>query len=176
MSALGRHIINLELFTDAYRVSGRTQVATAGLLSELNNTSTDFLELEEAYLSRIYEPGKIIANYAEVSFRKENINFVLLQDRRDGAIMGAAHNRPAFGRGRPLQVFLTIPSFEIAGTVLHDGQTSPNTILVHTLGQFQPVLEARVRAALYPDISYEGDLILVQKKYVSIFCLDHHRE
>jgi len=176
MSALGRHIINLELFTDAYRVSGRTQVATGGLLSELNNPNTDFLELEEAYLSRIHEPGKIIASYSAASFRKSKINFVVLQDRRDGAIMGAAHGRSVYGRGRPLQVFLTTPSFEITGTVLHDGQTSPGTILVHTLGHFQPVFDAEASAALFPTITYKGDLILVQKELVGIFCLDYHKD
>lgn len=176
MSALGRHIINLELFTDAYRVSGRTQVATSGLLSELNNPNTDFLDLEDAYLSRIHEPGKIIASYSKASFRKTNINFVVLQDRRDGAIMGAAHGRSLYGRGRPIQVFLTAPAFEIAGTVLHDGQTAPSTILVHTLGHFQPIFDAEARAALFPDVAYKGDLILVQKERIGIFCLAHHRD
>ncbi len=176
MSALGRHIVNLELFTDAYRVSGRTQVATAGLLSELNNTSSDFLELEEAYLSRIHEPGKIIGSYSEVAFRKSNINFVVLQDRRDGAIVGAGQSRSVYGRGRPIQVFLTTPAFEITGTALHDGQTSPNTILVHTLGHFQPIFEAEARAALFPGVAYRGDLFLVQKELVGAFCLAHHRE
>lgn len=176
MSAIGRHIIYLDLFTDAYRVSGRTSVATAGLLSELNNPNTDFLELEEAYISRIHEPGKIVGSYSEVSFRKSNINFVILQDRRDGAITGAAHARSLFSRGRPIQVFLTTPSFEISGSVMQDGQMSPSTILVHTLGHFQPVFDAEARAALFPHVTYKGDLILVQKDFVGIFCLAHHKE
>lgn len=176
MSALGRHIISLDLFTDAYRVSGRTQVGTSGLLSELNNPNTDFLELEEAYISRIHEPGKIVGSYSEVSFRKSNINFVILQDRRDGTLAGAPQGRSLFARGRPIQIFLTTPSFEIHGTVMHDGQTSPGAILVHTLGHFQPVFDAEACAALYPDVTYKGDLILVQKDYVGIFCLDHHKE
>ena len=176
MSALGRHIINLELFTDAYRVSGRTEVATSGLLSELNNPNTDFLELEEAYISRIHEPGKIVGSYAQASFRKRNINFVILQDRRDGTTTSGAQGRALFSRGRPIHVFLTTPSFEIEGTVMHDGQTAPSTILVHTLGHFQPVFDAEACAALFPQVTYRGDLILVQKEYVGIFCLSHHKE
>lgn len=175
MSALGRHIINLELFTDAYRVSGRTEVATSGLLSELNNPNTDFLELEDAYISRIHEPGKIVDSYDEASFRKRNINFILLQDRRDGTTMGTAHGRSLFARGRPIKVFLTTPSFEISGTVMHDGQTAPSTILVNTLGHFQPVFDAEACAALFPNVTYRGDLILVQKECVGIFCLAHHK-
>ena len=176
MSALGRHIINIDLFTDAYRVSGRTQVATSGLISELNNPNTDFLDLEDAYVSRIHEPGKIVGSYSEASFRKRNINFIILQDRRDGTVMGTAHGRSIFARGRPIPVFLTIPSFEIVGSVIHDGQTAPSTILVHTLGHFQPIFDAVACAALFPHVTYSGDLILVQKDYVGIFCLARNKE
>lgn len=176
MSALGRHIISLELFTNAYRVSGRTEVATSGLLSELNNPNTDFLDLEDAYISRIHEPGKIVSSYAHASFRKRNINFIILQDRRDGTVLGAPQGRSLFARGRPLHVFLTTPTFEITGTVMHDGQTAPSTVLVHTLGHFQPVFEAEACAAMFPEVTYRGDLILVQKESVGIFCLAHHKE
>ncbi|HZD11816.1 MAG TPA: hypothetical protein VE553_10780 [Candidatus Binatia bacterium] len=176
MTALGRHLINLDLFTESYRVSGRTHVATSGLLSELNNPNSDFLELEEAYISRMHEPGKIVGSYAEVSFRKRSINFVVLQDRRDGTVLGTTHGRSLFGRGRPIQVFLTTPSFEISGSVMHDGQTSPGTILVHTLGHFQPIFDAEACAALFPHVTYRGDLILVQKDCVGIFCLAQHKE
>ena len=175
MSSLGRHMIHVDLFTDAYRVSGRTQVSTGGLLSELNNPNTDFLDLEDAYISRIHEPGKIVANYTEGSFRKTNINFVVLQDRRDGTTMGTGHGRSIFARGRPVQVFLTVPSFEVYGEVMHDGKGSAGAILVNTLGRFQPVFDAKASASLYPDIYYQGDLILVHKEQIGIFCLTHHK-
>lgn len=174
MATLGRHIINIDLFTDAYRISGRTQVGTSGLLSELNNPNTDYLDLEDAYVSRIHEPGKIVANYSEASFRKANINFIILNDRRDGTVMGASHTRSIYSRGRPVEVFLTVPSFEIAGEVMHDGKAEPAAILVHTLGHFQPVLKATASAALFPDISYTGDLFLVYKDRIAIFCLKSH--
>lgn len=176
MSALGRHIINIDLFTDAYRVSGRTEIGTSGLLSELNNVNTDFLDLEDAYVSRIHEPGKIMGSYSEASFRKDNISFVILQDRRDGAIMGSSQGRSIFSRGRRVDVFLTIPSFEIHGSVMHDGQTTASTILVHTLGHFQPILEAEACAALFPKVTYSGDLFLVRKERVGIFCLTRHKD
>lgn len=176
MSGLGRHIINIDLFTDAYRVSGRTQVGTSGLLSELNNPNTDFLDLEDAYVSRMHEPAKIIGSYSAASFRKENINFVVLQDRREGTIMGSAHGRSIFARGRPIKVFLTVPAFEIHGSVMHDGQMTPGAILVHTLGHFQPIFEAEACAALFPDVTYSGDLILVRKERVGAFCLSRHKD
>lgn len=169
MTTLGRHIIDLDLFTDAYRVSGRTRVASSGLISELNNPNSDYLGMEDAYISRVHEPGKIISNYSDVVFRKDNINFIILQDRREGTVTSAG--RSIFARGRPLQVFLTVPAFEIQGEVLHDGRVEPNVVLVQTLGHFQPIFQATASAALFPEISYTGDLILVQKSSIGIFCL-----
>ena len=175
MATLGRHIINIDLFTDTFRISGRTQVSTSGLVSELNNPNTDYLDLEDAYISGIHEPGKIVANYSQASFRKANINFIILNDRRDGTIAGTAQARSIYSRGRPIEVFLTIPSFEIAGEVMHDGKAEPAAILVHTLGRFQPVFKATASAALFPDISYTGDLVLVHKDRIAIFCLKSHQ-
>ena len=171
MTTIGRHIINIELFTDAYRVSGRMQVGTGGVLSELNNPDNDYLDLEDAYISRMHEPGKIISSYSEVSFRKDNLNFVVLQNRREGTATGTGQSRAIFARGRPLRVFLTVPAFEIQGEVMYDGQIAPGAILVQTLGHFQPVFQATASAALFPEISYTGDLILVQKASIGIFCL-----
>lgn len=173
MSTLGRQII-IDLFTDAYRVSGRAQVGTGGLMAELSNPNSDYLDLENAYISRIHEPAKIVASYAAASFCKQNINFIVLQDRREGTVLGTPRGRTIFSRGRPVQVFLTIPSFEIEGEVMHDGQPTPSTILVHAEGPFQPILAATASAASHPDISYTGDLILVQKAMIGIFCLARH--
>ena len=131
--------------------------------------------MEDAYISRIHEPGKIVANYTEAAFRKDNLNFIVLRDRREGTLMGTKHGTSVYARGKPMQVFLTVPSFEIHGEVRHQGQASPSNVLVQSLGQFQPLYNAEASAAIHPDIRYNGDLILVRKEHVGIFCLAHHK-
>jgi hypothetical protein len=54
---------------------------------------------------------------------------------------------------------------------MHDGKIKPSVVLVQTLGFFQPIFQATASAALFPEISYTGDLILVQKSSIGIFCL-----
>ena len=169
---LSRHLINLDLFTDAYRVTGSAMVGTSGLHGELGNPNTSFLKLEDAYISRIHQPGEIVASYKTGAFRKDNINFIILQNRRDGIPMSTQHARSIYSRGRPANVFLTVPSFEIQGEIQYSGKMEPREILVQTLGNFQPIFEAKASASIYPDISYSGDLILVHKERIGIFCLD----
>ena len=175
MSRRYGHIINLDLFTDSYRVTGRVLVGAGGIHATLGNPNSDFLELEDAYISRIDQPGKIVANYNICAFRKSNINFIVLQDRREGVPVGTQHGRSVYTRGREIKAFVTVPSFEIQGILYHDGQLSPRAILVQALGQFQLIFEAKASASLYPDISYSGDLILIHKERIGIFCLEPNK-
>jgi len=171
-----RQLINLDLFTDAYRVSGRALVGAGGIHAELGNPNTSFLEIQDAYISRIHQPGEIVTSYKVAAFRKDNIIFIVLQDRRDGIPVGTQHGRSIFTRGRPVPSFLTVPSFEIHGDIIHEGKMAPREILVQSIGRFLLVFDAKASASLYPDISYSGDLILVHKERIGIFCLGYSRD
>lgn len=170
-----RQLINLDLFTDAYRVTGRALVSAGGIHAELGNPNTSFLEIQEAYISRIHQPGEIVVNYKQAAFRKDNINFIVLQDRREGIPVGTGHGRSVFTRGRAIPAFLTVPSFEIHGDIIHEGTLAPREILVQSIGRFQLVFSAKASASVFPDISYSGDLILVHKERIGIFCLGHNQ-
>ncbi len=177
MSTFGkRNLINLDLFTDAYRVTGRASVGVGGIHAELGNPNSKYLELHDAYISRMHDPGNIIANYQIAAFRKDNINFIVLQDRREGIPVGTQHGRSIFTRGRSIPIFLTVPSFEIAGEAMHEGKFSAREILVQSMGSFQLIFAAKASASVHPEISYSGDLILVHKDRIGIFCLDTNKK
>lgn len=169
--SLLRSLVNVDIFTDAYRVSGRVSLITGSIHGELHNPNSDFLDLTDAYISRIHQPGEIVASYTQAAFRKNNINFIVMQNRKEGIPVGTQHGRSIFVRGRPYAVFLTAPSFEIQGEVMYDARPTPGAILIQSMGQFQPIFAATASASVYPDISYSGDLILVHKDRIGIFCL-----
>jgi hypothetical protein len=171
-----RPLINVDIFTDSYRVSGRVAVTTAGIYGELHNPNSDFLDLNDAYISRIHQPGDIVTSYTQAAFRKQNINFVVLQNRKDGIPVGSRHGQSIFVRGRPYPVFVTIPSFEIQGEILYDAKPTPSGVIIQSMGQFQLIFGATASASLYPDISYSGDLILVHKDRIGIFCLSDDKK
>lgn len=163
--------INLDLFTDSYRVTGQTTVGVGGIHAELANPNSSFLEIKNAYISRINKPGEIVTNYNIAEFRKDNINFIVLQDRRVGIPVGTQHGRSIFTRGRPVPAFLTVPSFEIVGEIIHEGKATPRDIMVKSTGHYLLVFSAQASASLYPEIAYSGDLIMVSKERIGLFCL-----
>lgn len=171
-SRYGRATAELDLFTDAYRITGRALVGAGGIQAELESTTSSYLEMEDVYISRINQPGEIVASYPTAVFRKENINFIMVQDKRpNSGVGGGQYGRPMFTRGRPITVFLTVPSFEIRGELQQEGKVVLRELLAKSLGQFQLLQAAQASASLYPDIAYTSDLIFVHKERIGIFCL-----
>ncbi len=171
MSLGTRNLISLDLFTDAYRVTGHTKVGVGGIHAELANPNSNFLEIQDAYISRINQPGEIVTHYQEAAFRKNNINFIVLQDRRVGIPVGTQHGRSIYTRGRPIPAFLTVPSFEIKGEIIHEGKVAPRDILVKSIGNYLLIFAAEASASLYPNIAYSGDLIMVSKDRIGLIGL-----
>lgn len=163
-------VIDLELYTDAHRIVGRIAVRT-GLISVLNNPDTDYLELLNVEVARITNPKKMIATYQSGSFRKDSVNFVILQNRREGLTRGTAANPSIYTRGKPTNIFMTVPSFEIRGEVMREGY-KPSHLLASSPGAFQPIFTASAASLFQPATIFSGDLIMVRKQIVGVFCFD----
>ena len=75
MTQVGSRRLTADIFADSHRIS--TQMALRGrVLSDiLNDTSTSYLELDIAYVSRIDHPGEILADYALSIVRKDRLQF-----------------------------------------------------------------------------------------------------
>lgn len=167
--AYSRNTISGEFFTNGYRISCRLSVPVGGLNALLIDTLNSYLELEDAYISRINTPGEIVAHYQLAAIRKENILFIILSRREDGD--------PPKGTGgflRPVtrKAFLTIPSFEVRGDVETDPKASPREILVQSVGRFIAIYKATATVALFPKIKFDGTLVLVNKERVETYCIE----
>ncbi|GAB4154666.1 MAG: hypothetical protein Fur0021_21450 [Candidatus Promineifilaceae bacterium] len=167
--------IQLEIFTDAHRVSCQMAVGMRGLHAELADSSSNYLEVEDVYISRVNQPAEITANYARCALRKDNIKFVVLQDRREGLPMGSHHAQSVYTRGRPVPVFLTVPGFEIRGELRHDGKVSAALLMAQAISRYLFVFAATAAAALQPQVVYHGDLIMVDAAQVGVLGIEEHR-
>jgi len=166
---VARNLINVDLFTDAYRVSCRADIGMRTLYDELGDHTSSYLDLQDAYISRINRPGEIVGSYTHCAFRKENINFAISQDLRRSIPKSTGMLAP---RQKPVRIFLTVPSFEIEGTVMYEGVMMPVHLLTREMTKFLFIYKARASASLYSDISYNGDLILVDTSRIGVFGME----
>ncbi len=171
---LGTSWLVADYFTYRHRVSGRLDVRSKKLATQLNDTASSFIELEDAYISNVERPAEIIASYATSIIRKRNITAVAVARQEDGLLREQTYGS-YMGAYLP-RVFLTIPAFEIEGYLRLSSKLDLRTVLTSGTDFFIPVLDATMRSSIRPDFVFTGGAILVNKEHIGIVCMSKEQE
>jgi hypothetical protein len=161
-----RSAVNVDVLTQAHRISCRVPVGTTGLIGLLNDATTSLLEVEDAYYSRLQQPAKIVAHFETAHIAKGHLALVVLARREDLGSHGLA--RSAYARQVPVPVLLTTPHFEVQGTVDVAHKFDAAELLIGGTGRFVLVNAASAVATLFPDTTFSGGAILVNRTQVEL--------
>ncbi len=158
--------VTADFFTASYRFSASVIVYKRRLIDVLSDPITDYLDMVDVYASRINNPGDIVATYAKGSIVKREINFILLSNEAEGI------SKERFYASREnLSVFISIPSFEVVGQIQWGrNNMDVKKILATDTQKFLPVLEATTTNSVYPTVTFQGPLVLVNKAKVQVLC------
>ncbi len=167
---LGSVWLVADFFTHRYRISGRLDVRYQKLAGQLNDNTTSFLQLEDAYISNVEHPADIIASYASSTLRKQNITTVVVAQQEDGLLREQTYGS-YFGTYLRT-VFLTVPYFEVKGYLRLSGKLDLRTVLTTGTDAFVPILDGQMRSSVRPDIVFTGGVILVNKDRIGVFCVE----
>jgi hypothetical protein len=165
VAATGR--ITADFFTGSYRFSATVLVYKRRLIDVLGDRMTDYLDLVDIYVSRINNPGEIVATYQKGALIKEEINFILLSDEAEGI----SKERFYVPNRVSLSIFLTVPSFEIQGKFQWMGDVEVKKILTTETQKFLPILDATSSNSLIPKVNFQGPLALVNKAKIELLCI-----
>ncbi|UCC85762.1 MAG: hypothetical protein JSV81_12955 [Anaerolineales bacterium] len=168
MASLRGGLLAADFFTTAYRMSGHVSTGNRRLSDILSDRLSDFLLLQDIYVSRIYKPGEIVAYYKTGSLIKAQITFVVLPTEADG--LSKDHIYPAF-TPHLREVFVTVPSFEIRGSLRIVGKLDLQALLAIGTDNFMPLMNATASSSLLPTVQFAGPVILVNKPSVELFCV-----
>jgi hypothetical protein len=126
--------------------------------------STNYIPIQDAYLSPIITPAKISAHYVNTVVIKANLDFVLTMDVSDGL---RRDQRYTLGKN-VFNVSLTVPFFEIQGK-LHSLNRSfdPRVFLSSDAAHFITLLDVEARCTFSPDVSYKGGVALISRAKIS---------
>ena len=160
-----------DFFTGSYRLSATVQTYKRRLVDILEDRLTNYLDLSDVYVSRINNPGDIIATYQTGSLVKREINFVLLPNETDSIPQDRLYTSNRMKRS----IFTTIPSFEVNGQFLWLGEVDIKKILATETNKFLTVLNATATNSLFPKVSFQGPAILVNKTKVEILCITDNK-
>lgn len=161
--------VSVDFFTHSYRISGSVDVRRLPLADQLNDSTTSYLMLEDAYVSPINRPGDITASYALAALRKENITMAVLASKEEGL-----SKKQSYGSyfGTALRnVFITVPQFELRGFLQTTGKFDLHALLATGTDRFMPLLDGTTFSSVKPEIQFDGGMILVNKDAIGVMCI-----
>ncbi len=163
---IGKGLQTYDLFVHNYRVSAQVDTRHRTMNDWLNDRLTSYLELFDSYVSRVDQPGRIVAHYPQAMLRKDGISFAIVPQEQSRPSGQRAYSY--IGRAR-YEVFLALPFFEIKGEMFMAGKLDLKHFLIKEIEQFFPIGEGAARLALAPDITFEGSAFLVNKERTEFF-------
>lgn len=159
-----------DFFTHSYRISGRVDVRHRNVADRLNDQSTSFLQLEDAYVSNIEHPADIIASHASSVLRKDSITAVVVAEQDAG--LPRDHTYGSYFGTYLCKVFITVPSFEIKGHLRLSSKLDLRTVLTTGTDTFMSILDGEMKSSARPDITFTGGAILVNKERIEAFWVE----
>ena len=161
--------VTADFFTASYRFSASVIVFNRRLIDVLSDPTTDYLDMVDIYISRINNPGDIVATYQTGTLIKEEINFILLPSEIEGT-----SKQRYFASRETLPIFISIPSFEIHGQIQWGSKDlQAKKLLAADSQQFLPILEVAASNSLFPEVTFRGPMALVNKNKIQVVCANN---
>ncbi len=163
----------VDFFSHNYRISGNIDVRKKSLFDQLNDQTTGFIMLQDAYISPIDRPGDIVATYEASYLAKANLTLALVAQSDDA--LGRKQTYGSYYGTFLHRVFLTVPSIEVAGYLRLSTRVDLRRLLSLDTEDFIAILDARVCASFRPDVVFTGGGVLVNKSHIGAFCLTEEK-
>lgn len=163
-----------DFFTQSYRISGHVDVRRRSLADLLNDRTTGFLPLEDAYISPLDRPGEIVATYLASNLVKANLTLAIVPHQED--VLSRKQTYGSYLGTYLQQIFLTMPGVEVVGYLRLSSKLDLRRVLTSGTDDFIAVLDGRVRCSLCPDVTFTGGGILVNKRHIGAFCAIEEKE
>lgn len=159
----------VEFFTQQYRVTGRLWSASQRLTDLLNDELASTLELRTVEVARLLAPEKVVASRDSALLEKRAILFAISKGEGAEAAVRSFYKHV---RTKQWDVFVTLPCFELSGRLHLRGASDLRTMLLAWTGQFIPITEGKAVYTIYPEVSFSGEVIIVNRSRIEAVCAD----
>ncbi len=155
-----------DFITMTHRISGQVQTGNKPLSDLLNDRSQSYLLVFNLYVSRLDRPGEIGSHAPVAYLSKERISFVIVPAREV--------RLPDSGRftSQNYEVLAILPGFEIRGRFAGPPRFDLRTFSPAILDQFIIIMDATAQIIALPDVTFQGEAILVNRAQMESFCLN----
>jgi len=158
-------VAQADFFTTTHRISGQVNTGPKPLSDMLNDRSLSYVMAVNVYVSRLSEPGEIVAHMPVAYLSKQNLSFVIVAARE-----ARQAERTRFS-AQEYRAVITLPAFEITGKFLGPLRVDMQVFSPASLDPFVLVTEATAQIVALPEVTFGGEVILVNGSRLESFGL-----
>lgn len=158
--------ISADLLTDTHRVSCRIDAGNLGIIGVLNDSTTSVFPVEDAYLSRLAQPAKIIHHYPVLHVIKSTVALLLITRREELGPQGLA--RGGYTHLVPIPALITTSAFEIHGQLEQPGKLDVSALLGGGTGRFITAYKTTVVPTSFPDLPFTSEVLIINRSLITL--------
>ena len=168
---LRKNILTAEFLSESYRVSGEVSIRDQPLVDQLNDKMSNFVKVENVYLSPVDNPSIFRAQSAHGQIRKDSLCLVVLPREEDGF---ARHTLYRNLGNAPIgyNLYAAIWGFEVRGGLKVSSQVDVDTMLLQTVDRCITVYRATATLTSHPDMEFAGGSILLNRQLATLFTVE----
>lgn len=164
VQALPARFIPADFLTTHQYIFGQLKVPQSGLLGMLSDTTSSYLEVDDASTAIIYNPDKVV-NYSPVLWMvRAQVVAVCLGKRDYIGLQGIM--RGGFTRLFPYPVQITTPTYNLNGTLEWSGRFEFSALMSEGTNAFFILYDAEVSAPLFPRLHNEYPAVLINRMFL----------
>jgi len=164
VSPIPNRLIPAEILTSSHYIFGQIRVIQSGLVGMLTDTTSSFLEVNEASIAPIFKPSSVM-NYATQLFMvRSEIAAVCLSKRDYMGLQGVM--KGGYQRLIPYPVQISTRNYDLTGTIEWSGRFEFSALISEGTSNFFSVYDGMITAPLYPELKIEAPVILLNRNYL----------
>lgn len=161
---LAPRYVPAEILTTHHYIFGQLKVPQSGLMGMLSDTTSSFLEVDDASMAMIHKPDKVI-NYIPVLWMvKQQVAAVFLSKYEYAGLQGIM--RGGFSRLLPYPVLITTSTYDISGTLEWSGRFEFPALMSEGTNAFFLLTESVATSPLFPALHIEAPVALINRNFL----------
>jgi len=164
VSPISNRLIPAEILTSSHYIFGQIKVIQSGLVGMLTDTTSSFLEINDASIAPIQKPSSVMNYATQLYLIRSEIAAVCLSKRDYMGLQGVM--KGGFQRLFPYPVQISTRTYDISGTLEWSGRFEFSALLTEGTSNFIIIYDATLTAPLYPDVKIETPVILVNRGFL----------
>ncbi len=159
----------VEIYTVSHRILGRIQAGATGLFAFLNLPTASSVQIDGATLTRLHQPGRMVARYPRMWLMKAEIVALLLSNR--GELGPTTMVRSGYSTTKPHWIHILAGGYEMRGSIETPGEFNFEALMAPSDRLFSPLYKGELQAILFPDIHAEFPALMFNREKVDAIAL-----